>query len=176
MKIIITGAPGTGKTSIINHLNKIGYECVKEGTRNILNTSISKNSNFKSWKEIPNFSELIFDYREKEVLKTRDSITFFDRSIIDTYSYMKMEKMMIPNKFTLSIHKNKYHKKVFYTPIWEEIYEIDNERKESIMEARKIEKNIIKTYSSLSYEMIIIPKSSIKKRVNFIFNNLHLNI
>ncbi|MBE51270.1 MAG: hypothetical protein CMP51_06235 [Flavobacteriales bacterium] len=173
MKIIITGAPGTGKTSIINHLNKKGYKCVKEGTRSILNTYISKNSNIKSWKEIPDFSELIFKYREKEVLKTRDSITFFDRSIIDTYCYMKMEKMKIPDKFTLSIHKNKYHKKVFYTPMWEEIYKIDNERKEGIREAIKIEKNIIEIYSSFSYEMIMIPKSSIKKRMNFIFNNLH---
>ena len=29
-KFVITGAPGTGKTTILNHLKKIGYSCIDE--------------------------------------------------------------------------------------------------------------------------------------------------
>ncbi len=40
-KIVITGAPGTGKTSIIAQLRRLGYSCSKEISRDIITEQIS---------------------------------------------------------------------------------------------------------------------------------------
>ena len=40
-KYIITGAPGTGKTSIINELLKRGYCCIKENSREIIENNLT---------------------------------------------------------------------------------------------------------------------------------------
>ena len=60
-KFIITGAPGTGKSSIINELIKRGYPCTKEISREL----ISKQLNSKGeppWKDQFSFENEIINY------------------------------------------------------------------------------------------------------------------
>ena len=40
-KFVITGAPGTGKTSILNHLKTKGYNCIDEISREIISEQIA---------------------------------------------------------------------------------------------------------------------------------------
>ena len=61
---------------------------------------------------------------------------------------------------------------VFYTPIWEDIYRKDNERKEEIGQAIIIERSIISVYQSKGYTLIEIPKISIEKRADFIISKV----
>ena len=56
-KFIITGAPGTGKTSIINHLKKKGYNCIDEISREIISEQIAINGEVLPWKNLSAFSE-----------------------------------------------------------------------------------------------------------------------
>ncbi|MDA0890161.1 MAG: hypothetical protein O3A52_03305, partial [Bacteroidetes bacterium] len=60
----------------------------------------------------------------------------------------------------------------FYTPIWEENYVNDSERIENIATAKKIEISIISTYKSQDYELVEVPKLSIKQRADFIISKI----
>ena len=46
-RIVLAGGPSTGKTSVINELNKLGYMCFEEAARDILSQYSSKGSSFK---------------------------------------------------------------------------------------------------------------------------------
>ena len=49
-KYIITGAPGTGKTSIINELKKRGFNCIDEISRDIIAEQNINNQKSLTWK------------------------------------------------------------------------------------------------------------------------------
>ena len=173
-KFIITGAPGTGKTSIINELMKQGYACAKEISRELISEQLAVGGKILPWKNQIAFEEKIIQMRFKQYINSLDNcIYFFDRSIIDSIAYLK-----VSNLSSLSQQMNKlinsciFNKTVFYTPIWEKIYVTDNERKEGIKKAREIENSIINTYISYGYKMIRIPKVSVKKRTSFILSKI----
>ena len=64
-KYVITGAPGTGKTTIIEHLKKIGYSCKEEISRKIISEQIAKNGEALPWINLNLFSKKVFDLRKK---------------------------------------------------------------------------------------------------------------
>lgn len=166
-KYIITGAPGTGKTSIINELKKRKFKCVNENARQI----ISKERSTK--KEIIFCENIIAEMRTQEYLKSpKECICFFDRSIFDCIAYLKINNLDITSEILNNIKLCDFNTHVFFTPIWEEIYRTDNERKENIIQARKIEDFILKTYKEYGYKLIEIPKKTIKKRADFIISKI----
>ena len=171
-KFVITGAPGTGKTSIINHLKTKGYNCIDEISREIISEQIAINGEALPWKNLSAFSERVFNLRESQLLNSKNTLLFFDRGTVDVYAYMKVDNLEIPKHLEDSIKKNRYNKKVFYTPIWEQIYVNDKERKENIEQAKQIEKEILSSYTFYNYQLIKVPKGSVEERANFILSHI----
>ena len=172
-KYIITGGPGTGKTSIIKELIKRGFVCHHEKTREIISEQINNGGDILPWKNQIAFENKIANIRTQQYLATKEnSICFFDRSPLDCIAYLKLNNLKATSKILKNIQKCDFNKTVFYTPIWEEIYINDNERKENIEQAKKIEKAILHIYKSRNYELIEIPKCSIIERTNFIISTI----
>ena len=68
-KYIITGAPGTGKTSLINELNTRGYECSEEISRNVILEQLKKKGEALPWKDLTSFSLIVFNERLSQFKK-----------------------------------------------------------------------------------------------------------
>jgi len=170
-KIVITGAPGTGKTTIINQLKSLGYSCSEEISREIIAEQIAAGGDILPWKDLTVFSNSVFSLRKAQYINaSTDSLHFFDRSMIDVIAYLKADQLKVSKQFFEDCKKFRYNNTVFYTPIWEEIYHKDLQRQESLSSAKKIEKFILKTYTSFGYSLVEIPKQSTKQRVNFILS------
>ena len=54
-RYIITGAPGTGKTAIINTLKERGYCCIDENSREIIAEQIKSKGEILPWKNPQEF-------------------------------------------------------------------------------------------------------------------------
>ncbi|MAR40084.1 MAG: hypothetical protein CMD22_05390 [Flavobacteriales bacterium] len=171
-KFVITGAPGTGKTSIINHLKIKGYNCIDEISRKIISEQLAINGEVLPWKNLSAFSKRVFTLRESQLLNSKNTLIFFDRGIVDVYAYMKVDSLKIPKHLEESIKKNRYNTKVFYTPIWEKIYVNDKQRKESIEQAKIIENVLLSSYRFYNYQLIKVPKDSVEERANFILAHI----
>ena len=85
-------------------------------------------------------------------------------------AYLRLNNLEVTSQIHEDIKKCNFNRTVFYTPIWEEIYENDRERIENIATAKKIESTIISTYKSQGYELVEVPKLSITQRVDFIIS------
>ena len=175
-RVIITGGPSTGKTSLINHLENNGYNCIHETSREIIKESLSKNSDILPWKNLLKFSERVINQREGHYhsVKSKNSTkyTFFDRGIPDVFAYMEYDEIEIPKQFLKLGDSLRYHSKIFLTPAWKAIFENDNERVEDFRKAEQLQHFIHNTYKSLGYDVILVPKGTIENRIKFILDNL----
>ena len=172
-RYIITGAPGTGKTAIINALMQKGYSCAEEISREIIAEQIIIGGDILPWENQITFENHIARLRKEQYLNSSENKNyFFDRSSIDCIAYLKANKLGRTSEITKIIKQCAFNKQVFITPFWEEIYVNDGERKEDIKAAIKIENSLIETYKSLGYTLVKIPKLSVSERVNFILSKI----
>ncbi|TVZ28548.1 putative ATPase [Gillisia sp. Hel_I_86] len=173
-KIVITGGPGTGKSSIINYLESQGHFCLHEISRQI--TLEAQQQGIKQlFLEKPLlFSEKLLQARinqHQEAVQLPRGQIFLDRGIPDVVAYMDYLGTPYPAKFTLACKNHKYDK-IFLLPPWEEIYTSDNERYESFEQALIIHEHLKNSYITYGYNPIEVPKGTVLKRSSFIINSL----
>ena len=68
-KVVITGGPGTGKTSVIKELIVKGYKCYNEGSRDIISKINLKGKTFKS--DPLMFSDSLYEARNKHYIDSQ---------------------------------------------------------------------------------------------------------
>ncbi len=180
-KIVITGGPGTGKTSIIKELEKRNYFCFHEVIREFT-LEAKKDGNLKGLTTNPiaevddpmDFNLKILNGRIKQFkdsLNKKDEIIFFDRGIPDVLGYMDHFKQNYDSVFTKPCKENKYTK-IIMLPLWKAIYLSDEERFESYEEALEIHAALENIYRKLGYMVIVVPFGTVKERTDFILNAL----
>ena len=161
-KIIISGPPGSGKTTIINELITRGYTCLPEiGPINIQNKKIKKDKML--------LSEFLFKKRKKQYDIIINKLAFYDRSIVDVIAYLDFWQQEYPNKWNHIINECQYSKNIFYTSNWQKIYKTTESRKEKYTESIKIDTILRKTYLKFNYNIIDVPKLNVTQRVDFYY-------
>lgn len=169
---VITGGPGVGKTSLINALESKGFQVVPEAARKIIKEQLRIKGECLPWKNKAHYAELMLDlsmrdYRNIAGEPISEAI-FFDRGILDTVCYMTMEAIPIPEALSNILKTFRYNNKVFILPPWREIYETDNERRQTWSEAIFIFGKMKQTYQDYGYEVIEVPKGNIEQRCKFV--------
>lgn len=168
---VLTGAPSSGKTTIIKLLEKKGYKVLYEIARVYIDQQLKKGKTIQEIRK----NEISF---QKTILKLKvayesklnpKEITFLDRAIPDSIAYNQL--LGIPkDKYLEKTVKLTSYKKIF---IFEKLeFEKDYARTESLEEVERLEKLIEKEYKKLSFPILKVPKMSVEKRVKFILDNL----
>ena len=173
-KIAIIGSPASGKTSIINQLMKKGHVCMEEISRKITLKAQNKGVDQVFLKDPILFSDQLLAARKQQFIDAGTAnrpFVFFDRGLPDVIAYLDYIDSDYSKEYINSCKKYKYDK-VFILMPWKEIYVRDNERYETFEQATEIHKYLIKWYTSFNYELIEVPQSKVKNRVDFILNNI----
>jgi len=170
--IFISGGPCTGKTSVINELKRQGFTIIPEAAREI--AAFDKRFYGKSIKNIDKkiFQDEIFNFQKNifDSLADEKGIFFSDRGLGDTIAYYKINNFEVPEE-KINHTKNFANKQVFILePL--NFYNRDLLRQESEEEQKNIQDEIVKTYTELEYEVIMVPFMSVSKRVEFIIGSL----
>ncbi|MFP2997529.1 ATP-binding protein [Spongiivirga sp. MCCC 1A20706] len=181
-KIVITGGPGTGKTSVINLLEEMGYTCLHEVIRTMtleakkLGEIADTASNpIDAVDDSLAFNKKILHQRIDQyriALENDHELTFLDRGVPDVIAYMDFFDQEY-NELFINACEQCVYDKVFILPPWEGIYISDNERFETFEEATAIYHHLVDAYKRFNFDLIEVPLLSVNKRVNFILNHLN---
>ena len=171
-RVVLSGGPGTGKTSLISELEKEGHVCFHEYSRIIIQDSLAKGSDILPWKDLTGFTDKVLNGRINQYKEAKAGLNFYDRSVVDSLAYMHKDHLEPEKNWIDYLSKFRYHPHVFISPPWREIFENDNERRESWPQLLQLHEYLMSTYQDAGYEIILLPKVSVQERVSFVMNSL----
>jgi predicted ATPase len=168
-RYVITGGPGSGKSTLVAGLEKAGYNCSAEISRKMIKAEVAKGSDCLPWLDISCFSDkVIAEMTTAWKASDGNDVTFFDRGIPDVIAYLKLADLPVADSYLTSLSQHPYHERVFILPPWEDIYVKDSERWQSFEEATAIYHVIKETYISFGFELIELPRVSEAHRIELI--------
>ena len=180
-KIVISGGPGTGKTSVVHALESLGYPCFHEVIRS-MTLEAKKEGDPASFVTNPlAFVQDPYDFNRR-ILENRlghfrqsgsagDGVVFFDRGMPDVLAYMDYFRQEYADDFISVCEGNRYDL-VLLLPPWKDIYISDNERLESFAESQEIHQFLTAAYERFGYAPVSVPEGSVPDRASFILDYL----
>jgi predicted ATPase len=171
---VLTGASGSGKSSIIAALEHRGFRCVEEMGRQVVRDEVRAGSKGTPWQDCDRFMALVFA-RYVEAFLTmpeRQAPVFFDRAIPESIG-SALAAGLPPDPARLdSATKLRYNRKVFVTPPWPEIYVTDAERRHTFDEGVAHHRAELAAYIACGYALLEVPRAPVEDRVAFILQNV----
>ncbi|MDX1920290.1 MAG: ATP-binding protein [Candidatus Caenarcaniphilales bacterium] len=168
--IVFSGAPCSGKTSILEKLKELGYKYRPEVARGFIEEKLKHGLCLETIRgDEAGFQKLIFPiiYKSEENLDPNELI-FLDRALPDCLSYFSLHGL--DPKDIWEKCKNFKYKAVFIFEPLELV--LDMARNETIEEIEILNKCLKKDYKNLGYEAIIVPAMLISERLKFVLQKL----
>lgn len=163
---VITGAPCSGKTSVIHELNKRGYDTVPETARAYIEKQLADGLTLAQIKadELAFERHVMFLKVANEVTRPPHRITFFDRAIPDSVAYFKLHGLDPSEPISLS--RQATYNKVFLLDRLP--FEKDSVRIEDDVTAEKLEVLLEEVYRNLGYPVFRVPVAPVDQRADVI--------
>ena len=167
---VITGGPGSGKSTLIAALAAEGMSRMPEAGRAIIQEQLAKGGTALPWSDRLAFAELMLqqDMRFYRAAQKLSGPVTFDRGIPDVVGYLRLIAMPVPPQFGHAARRLRYHRRVLIAPHWREIFTQDEERKQSMQEAEATCRAMFAVYSELGYELVPLPLAPVAERVQFV--------
>jgi predicted ATPase len=164
--IVLTGAPGAGKTAI---LRSLGLAHVAEPAREVIAEQRAIGGTSTAEQDPARFVELLLErsIEKHRAAMDRGEPVLFDRGIPDCVAYaQQLGGDPQPCRKAASVHR--YHPTVLVTRPWADIYTTDDERRMSFEATLPFHRLMEEAYEEAGYGLIEIPRGSMAERVAFV--------
>ncbi len=155
-KVVISGGPCSGKTTLVRELERIGYSVTTETAEEVYTEKgVEDHSRLSpsDWLKI----QLEIEERQirKESALTPDKLVFMDRSAVDSLAYHRRHGFKLEPRHVNFVRSNRYDA-VFFLEMTKP-YVIKGVRVEDEETARSLGKNVYNAYLSFGYRPMILP-------------------
>jgi predicted ATPase len=153
---VLTGGPGSGKTTLVDALERAGFGRSREAGRGVIQDQMAIGGTSLPWADKLAFAELMFSWemRSYELAQGLSGWVFFDRGVPDVVGYLRLINAAVPAHMEKAAQVFRYNRRVFVAPPWPEIFGQDRERKQDFADAVRTYELMIATYLGFGYELL----------------------
>lgn len=171
-RYILTGTPGSGKTSLLHELKSQGYSVVEEAATDVIALE-HKWGNLEPWRQA-DFIDKITQLQKKRQIEASalpDELQVYDRSPICTLALSRYlgysPSPCLFEEIERIEHENIYQRQVFFIENLG-FCQPSEARKITFEESLLFEKIHAEVYTSLGYDLVKIAPGSLWERVQLI--------
>lgn len=174
--VLISGCSGGGKSSLLAELGRRGHAIVEEPGRCIVKEQLTAGGDALPWADAGKLAELAASRSVENMARAARSghLTFFDRGLVDAVCVFERLGLAVPLHLTNAIRRYRYHSRVFLAPPWRKIFANDAERRHGFAEAVAEYEYLAVAFPHLGYETVLLPKTFIEARADFVLETLNL--
>ena len=173
-RIVVTGGPGSGKTSLIDALEDRGFARSVEAGRAIIQDEVRAGGTALPWGDRQAYADRMLA-RELASHGMADGLAgpvFFDRGLPDIIGYLELCGLPVPAAVDAAARRYRYDAMVFIAPPWPEIFAQDAERRQDLAEAERTCAAMARVYPALGYALVELPRVDVEARANFVLERL----
>ena len=174
---VLTGGPGSGKTTLIEALAAAGVATSPEVGRAVIREQRMAGGDALPWANQKAFADLMVvrDIAAREAALATGVITVLDRGVPDVAGFLRVSGLPVPSHIDEAARTCRYNPRVFIAPFWPEIFTGDAERKQSPEVAEATFAVMVDTYRGYGYDLIELPRAPVAERVAFIVDRIGMN-
>jgi predicted ATPase len=171
---VVTGGPGSGKTTVLLELQRRGFRFASEVARQIIQEQVQIRGNALPWGDREQYTRLMLErsIASYKAHTPASEVTFADRGIPDTLTYARLIGLYDDGFIRRACEEYRYAATGFVAPPWKDIYRTDNERKQDFAEAVRTHALNVSVYRECRFELIELPRVSVQERAEFIIGKL----
>lgn len=170
--VVISGCSGGGKSTLLAELKRRGYAVVEEPGRRVIAEELASGGTALPWIDLAAFLRRVSNMAlaDRTSAAAYKNWVFFDRSLVDAVS--ALDAIAGSSHLHTLFEEHRYHRCVFMTPPWPDIYVNDADRRHGFDEAVTEYDRLARDYPRLGYETIILPKVAAAERANLVLSTL----
>jgi predicted ATPase len=170
--VVISGCSGGGKSTLLAELGRRGHDVVEEPGRRIVKQELESGGQALPWVDGAAFARraIALALADRAAAEAGPGWVFFDRGLVDAAS--ALQQMTGEPALEALARPHPYHRRVFLTPPWPEIYGTDPERRHGLDAAIAEYERLQQDYPALGYEVLVLPKASVAERADFVLGLL----
>src|SRR4051812_35237756 len=171
LRVIISGGPGTGKSTLLDGLKATGELCFPEVSRDLIREQFRTGGSLLPWKDLAGFAAECAERMGAQLAASSPSRrAFFDRGLPDLIAYLRHGGCAPFDR--LHCKSRQYTPIVFLAPPWREIYVNDAERPQSYLESVALHPQIVRAYRECEFDIQVLPCVPVASRVHFVLTRL----
>jgi len=167
---IITGAPCSGKTSVIKEIERRGFHTIDEVARAFIDNQLNAGQRLDQIKaDILQFERHILYAKIKvENSLAKSELIFFDRGVPDSIAYYNLEGLHPAEPLKLS--RRTRYRKIFFFERFDFLK--DGVRSEDEKIAALLNDLLLEAYGQAGYNLIMVPVMSVEDRTDMVLEKL----
>ncbi|ALK31587.1 AAA family ATPase [Burkholderia plantarii] len=175
---VVTGGPGSGKSTLVDALAARGLARTDEAGRGVIVDQVAIDGPALPWRDRAAFAELMLGWEMRSYALARRGMApgagpvFFDRGVPDVIGYLTLCGLPVPPHALAAARRYRYRSLVFLAPPWPAIYARDAERKQDYAEAVRTAEVMRQVYGELGYRLVELPCVEVEARCRFVLGAL----
>jgi predicted ATPase len=170
--VVVSGCSGGGKSTLIEALARRGFSTVAEPGRRIVAEERAGEGLALPWIDLAAFARraVAMATADRAAAEVMPGWVFFDRGLIDAAVALEHATgEAVVERLALA---HPYHRKVFLTPPWPEIWTGDRARLHDLADAEAEYARLVRAWPALGYAVHVLPKVGVEDRIEWMLSAL----